>query len=65
MKKRLILLIFSSLISFEIIASITLISDPKVLSIPIDENHEDWVDLRSQKIILYGPFPEVENNVSG
>jgi D-alanyl-D-alanine dipeptidase len=62
MKKRLIFLIVSSLISFEIIASITLISDPKVLSIPIDENHEDWVDLRSQKIILYGPSPEVENN---
>lgn len=43
-------------------AGITLISDPKVLSIPIHENNEPWVDLRQQKAIVYGPSPEIPNN---
>ena len=42
--------------------SITLIADPKVLSIPIQENQEPLVDLKNQKEILYGPSPEIPNN---
>lgn len=62
MIKTLGCLIFSLMISFDISAGITLISDPKVLSIAIEENKEDWVDLRQQKVILWGPSPEILNN---
>lgn len=43
-------------------AEITLIADPKVLAIPLGENHEPMVDLRKQNLILLGPSPELENN---
>jgi len=42
--------------------NITLIADPKVLAISVKENHERMIDLRHQKIIAYGPSPEIENN---
>ncbi len=41
---------------------IVLIADPKVLAIPVVENHEPWVDLREQDVILLGPSPEIPNN---
>ena len=50
------------MLSFEILAGVTLISDNKVLAIPIHENHDAWIDLRKQKTIVYGPSPEVPNN---
>lgn len=39
-----------------------LIADPRVLSIPIQENHEPMMDLLSQTEITLGPSPEIENN---
>ena len=42
--------------------AITLISDPKVLEIPIVENHERLVDLKDQKLIAYGPYSELPDN---
>lgn len=58
---------FSSLfggmmLSFEVLAGVTLISDPKVLSIPVYENNDEWIDLRAQKTIILGPSPEIPNN---
>ncbi|HSX21065.1 MAG TPA: M15 family metallopeptidase [Gammaproteobacteria bacterium] len=41
---------------------ILLIADPKILAIPVHENHEELVDLRSQNIIAFGSSPEVPNN---
>ena len=48
--------------SFAAIPNITLISDPKVLAIPIHDNHDTWVDLTKQHTIIYGPSPEIANN---
>lgn len=50
------------MLSFDVLAGVTLISDPKVLAMPIHDNHDSWVDLRKQKTIVYGPSPEVPNN---
>lgn len=50
------------MIAFEALAGVTLISDPKVLSIPIHENQDTWIDLRTQNTIAYGPSPEIPNN---
>jgi zinc D-Ala-D-Ala dipeptidase len=41
---------------------IILIADPRILSIPIMDNHEAMVDLTEQNEIMYGPSPEVPNN---
>ncbi|MFN7710491.1 MAG: M15 family metallopeptidase [Holosporales bacterium] len=41
---------------------ITLIADPRVLAIPILEDGEAMVDLRTQDTILYGPSPEIPDN---
>ena len=41
-----------------------LISDPKVLQIPIHENHEPFVDLTKQHVLMYGPSPEIPNNTN-
>jgi D-alanyl-D-alanine dipeptidase len=43
-------------------SNITLISDPKVLIIPISDSKESWVDLTKQNKIAYGPSPEIPNN---
>ena len=51
-------------VAYAIIPNVTLISDPKVLSIPIQENHEALVDLSKQSIITYGPSPEIPNNTN-
>lgn len=50
------------LMAFAATANITLISDPKVLAIPIHDNHDAWVDLTKQNVIAYGPSPEIPNN---
>lgn len=41
---------------------ITLIADPRVLQIPIQENHEKLVDLRNKNWLCIGPSPEVPDN---
>lgn len=41
---------------------IILIADPRILAVPVIENHEPWVDLRNQNTIAVGPSPEIENN---
>ena len=41
---------------------IVLITDSKVLAIPIQDNEEPLIDLRSQTEIAYGPSPEIPNN---
>lgn len=43
---------------------IVLIADPKVLAIPIHENHDPMVDLVNQKEISYGPPPLLPNNTN-
>jgi zinc D-Ala-D-Ala dipeptidase len=64
MKKIWISLVFGGfmLTTFAVTANITLISDPKVLVIPIHDNQDAWIDLTKQNAILYGPSPEVPNN---
>ena len=37
------------------------IVDPKVLAIPIKENHEKLIDLKDQNIIAFGSSPEIPN----
>lgn len=41
---------------------IVLIADPRVLAMPIKENHEPMVDLTQQTEIAYGPSPEIPDN---
>ncbi|MBX9585962.1 MAG: M15 family metallopeptidase [Gammaproteobacteria bacterium] len=41
---------------------IVLIADPRVLSIPVKENHDPLIDLKDQSIIKIGPSPEIPNN---
>lgn len=41
-----------------------LITDPKVLSIPVYENHEPMIDLTIQRDISYGPPPLLPNNTN-
>ncbi|MDP3561362.1 MAG: M15 family metallopeptidase [Legionellaceae bacterium] len=64
MKKIVIGLIFGGFMfsAFAATPTITLISDPKVLVIPIHDNQDTWVDLTKQNIIVYGPSSEVPNN---
>jgi len=38
------------------------IADPKILAIPIHENHDSLIDLRNQNIIAFGPSPEIPDN---
>lgn len=42
---------------------IVLIADPKVLAIPVRENHEALIDLRDQTAIVFGPPPIAPNNM--
>lgn len=44
-------------------SDILLIADPKILAVPIIENHEPLIDLREQTEIAFGPSPEIPNNV--
>ncbi|MES2219193.1 MAG: M15 family metallopeptidase [Pseudomonadota bacterium] len=39
-----------------------LITDPQIIAIPIQENHEPMVDLKGQQAIVLGPSPEIPNN---
>ncbi len=41
---------------------IILLADPEILAVPIQENHETFVDLKDQDIIAVGPSPEIPNN---
>lgn len=43
-------------------SSITLIADPVVLAVPIKETNEPLIDLRQEKLIVYGPSPEIPDN---
>jgi D-alanyl-D-alanine dipeptidase len=42
---------------------ITLITDPKVLAIPIRDLQEPLIDLREKSDIFIGPSPEIDNNM--
>lgn len=44
------------------ITNITLIADPKVVAIPIQENGDPFIDLKDQAVIDYGPSPEIPDN---
>lgn len=41
---------------------IILIADPKIIAVPVKENHEPLIDLTQQTDIIYGPSPEIDNN---
>src|SRR5436190_2018495 len=41
---------------------IIFIADPRIIAIPIVDNHEAMVDLKDQKAIVLGPSPEIPNN---
>lgn len=45
-------------------AAIVSIVDPRVLAIPIVENHEPLIDLKDQEDLAYGPSPEIPNNTA-
>ncbi len=55
-----ILLYTQALLCIE--SDIMLISDPRILIIPIKENHDPFIDLRDQNSIAFGPSPEIPNN---
>ncbi|KTD01671.1 M15 family metallopeptidase [Fluoribacter gormanii] len=42
--------------------SILLIADPKIVAIPVIENHDPIIDLVNHPEIIYGPSPEIPNN---
>jgi len=42
--------------------SVLLIADPKILAVPVIENHEPMVNLIKHPDITYGPSPEIPNN---
>lgn len=58
------LLLLSLIITFNAYGTekTVLIADPKVLAVPIHENHERLIDLKHQKLIAYGPSPLMPNN---
>jgi D-alanyl-D-alanine dipeptidase len=39
-----------------------LITDTKIISIPIRENHDPMIDLKDHPGLVYGPSPEIPNN---
>lgn len=43
--------------------SIVPIADPRVLAITIQDNHEHFVNLKHQTALVYGPSPEIPNNI--
>jgi len=53
---------FGMLVADQKKEAIVLIADPRVLTIPIKENHDPLVSLLNQKELRYGPSPEVPNN---
>jgi D-alanyl-D-alanine dipeptidase len=57
-------LFFGSLMSesYATLPNITLIADPQVLKMPIQENQEPLIDLTKQSDLAYGPSPEIPNN---
>lgn len=62
MKNIKLLILWGFMMFNDVEASIVLIADPKVLAIPIVENHEPMIDLSLHKEISYGPSPEIPNN---
>ncbi|WP_454785681.1 M15 family metallopeptidase [Legionella sp. WA2024007413] len=42
--------------------SILLIADPKIIAIPVIENHDPMIDVINHAEISYGPSPEIANN---
>jgi D-alanyl-D-alanine dipeptidase len=39
-----------------------LLADPRILAVSILDNQEPMIDLKHQKVIAYGPSPEIPNN---
>lgn len=62
MKKGIVMATMFAAATFASCAEATLIASPKVLIIPIVENHDPIVDLKNQSVIAYGPSPEIPNN---
>ena len=48
--------------AYTVAANVTLIADPKVLSIPVQDSNEPMVNLVHQTVVAYGPSPEIPNN---
>jgi D-alanyl-D-alanine dipeptidase len=44
-------------------SDVILIADPRILAVAITDNHEAMVDFKQQKDIVYGPSPEIPNNM--
>ncbi len=42
--------------------TLVLIAAPEILAIPIQENHEELIDIKNSSDILIGPSPEIPNN---
>lgn len=42
---------------------ILLIADPKIVAIPVIDNHDPMIDLVDLREISYGPSPEIPNNI--
>lgn len=51
-------------IAFQYNPHITLISDPKVLAIPIKDLQEPMIDIRTKGDIMIGPSPEIPDNTN-
>jgi D-alanyl-D-alanine dipeptidase len=64
--KKLLLLVLGFIIMLNCYAEekIVLIADPKVLAVPIHENHEPMVDLVNQNEISFGPPPLLPDNTN-
>jgi zinc D-Ala-D-Ala dipeptidase len=64
MKKILFLAIIAGgfMASSYAMEEVVLITDPRIISIPIVENHEPMVDLKDQHEIIFGESPEIPNN---
>ena len=50
--------------SYSAPSQIILIADPRILEVPINDNHEPLVNLSHQTVIAYGPSPEIPNNTN-
>jgi len=60
------ILILTSLFIFQASAKdkLILISDPRILSVTVEDNKEPLIDLQDQTIIAWGPSPEIPNNTA-
>lgn len=62
MKKILLLILGVFMLEGYVNQKTVFIADPEVVSIPIVENHESFIDMKDQTLVAYGPSPEIPNN---